>query len=588
MTNVTWPLKSGPYTTYKQVVYETDRGRIIFHEQEPYDLFPFKDDIKSMQGAKWDGKNWSVKDCPRNHIQLDFLAGKNPLEWFDRPVQKFEYKRDLAGHQLTMSNAVRTYHYQILAAVPGAGKTLSCIEALEAANLTGEALWSCPARNIEAIEAEFYKWNLNVPCQIVSHAKLKNLARDGFVPQFLVLDESHKFKTANTRRTSAAQFLADATRAKYGFDGYVLALTGTFSPNEPIDPWAQAEIAYPGFLKEGSPKALLRRLANLKKAAGNNGFYEEILNWKEDEVELMFVRMKGLITTIFDEDLDWVLPDMEFIRRNLQPDEATTRVARSIARTCPSAATAAMKLREISDGFNYIQEEDGMTSCPACKGQGTVTEWIDPDNEERSYKSIEMFSPEVCAKFRPTQVICFQCKGEKEVVNYKKIAYEVPCPKEEALREELRDCEEVGRVLIFAGFTGSLDRCVRVAKEEGWTIIRCDGRGFRVLGKRGEKPLRFWMDTESNKKVAYIAHPESGATAFTLTEANVVIFYSNTHRHDHRQQGLKRVHRPGQTRTVKIIDLCHLPTDYRVLDVLDNKKKLEGMTLGEFLGDAFE
>jgi len=84
-----------------------------------------------------------------------------------------------------------------------------------------------------------------------------------------------------------------------------------------------------------------------------------------------------------------------------------------------------------------------------------------------------------------------------------------------------------------------------------------------------------------------IAHPESGATAFTLVEANVVIFYSNTHRHDHRQQGLKRVHRPGQTRTVYIVDLCHLPSDYRILDVLKTKKKLEGMTLGEFLGSSF-
>lgn len=587
IVKTTWPMRVGAYMQRYDAVYERKDGKIIFHDTD----FVFKDDIKAMKGARWDGvkKVWSVQDCTRNQIQMDFLEGKNPLTWFDRPVQEFEYKRDLAGHQITMGNAIRTYHYQIISAVPGAGKTLPTLEALEAADLSGPAIWSCPSKNIEAIDAEVWKWKFKTPLEIVSHEELKKRVRDNFVPQFLVLDESHKFKTAATQRTSSGQDIADAVREEYGFDGWVILLTGTFSPNKPIDPWAQAEIAYPGFLKEGSPKALLRRLAYLEQASGNNGFYEDIIGWNEEEVQLMSKRLQGLLTVVLEEDLDWELPPIEYIRRNLPPDEPTKRVSNAIARTASSAGTAAMKLREISDGFNYIQEEAGMMACPACEGAGFVTEWVDPDEPDRQYKTIDMFSEELTAKLKPVPVTCFQCKGEKEVIKYKKVAYEVPCPKEDALRKDLKECEDTNRVLVFAGFRGSLDRCVRICKEEGWEVIRCDGRGFRVLGKRGERPLRYWMDKEKNpQKIAYVSHPESGATAFTLVESNVVIFYSNTHRHDHRYQGLKRVHRPGQERAIKIIDYCHLWSDYRVLDILEGKRNLEGMTIGEFIGDALD
>jgi hypothetical protein len=50
-------------------------------------------------------------------------------------------------------------------------------------------------------------------------------------------------------------------RDKFGYEGYVILMSGTPSPKTPVDWWAQCEIAWPGFLKEGSPKALEQRMA---------------------------------------------------------------------------------------------------------------------------------------------------------------------------------------------------------------------------------------------------------------------------------------------------------------------------------------
>ncbi len=69
-------------------------GRIEFLKSP----FALKDDIKAMQGSKWHGyldgdkrKIWSVADSYRNRFQLEWMAGGNPYEWFDRELIKHDY-----------------------------------------------------------------------------------------------------------------------------------------------------------------------------------------------------------------------------------------------------------------------------------------------------------------------------------------------------------------------------------------------------------------------------------------------------------------------------------------------------------------
>ncbi|MHC4300574.1 MAG: hypothetical protein ACYS7Y_25135 [Planctomycetota bacterium] len=111
---------------------ENDR---IYFVKSPFEL---KDEIKAMQGSKWHGhipddgrKIWSVADCTRNNFQLEFMTGGNPYANWDQPLKNFSYSRPLFDHQMLMSDHCLTYHYKILAAEMGVGKSLSAIEVME-------------------------------------------------------------------------------------------------------------------------------------------------------------------------------------------------------------------------------------------------------------------------------------------------------------------------------------------------------------------------------------------------------------------------------------------------------------------------
>jgi hypothetical protein len=119
-------------------VIERKDGRIYFLKSP----FQLKDDIKSMKGSKWHGfipddnrQIWSVEDCCRNNFQLDYMTGGNPYANWDKPLSHWGYSRPLYEHQKLMADHCLTYHYKILAAEMGVGKTLSAIEVMEQADV---------------------------------------------------------------------------------------------------------------------------------------------------------------------------------------------------------------------------------------------------------------------------------------------------------------------------------------------------------------------------------------------------------------------------------------------------------------------
>ncbi|MCA9073200.1 MAG: hypothetical protein KDA84_29960, partial [Planctomycetaceae bacterium] len=245
-----------------------EKGRIWFAKSP----FALKDEIKAMAGAKWHGfeepskKVWSVKDNPRNQFQLAYLQGENVFEWFDRELIKHEYRNPLMEHQKHLSDAGLTYHFQIWGAEMGCGKTLSAQSVIE---LSEKELWYWvgPAKSLANIQFEFQRWGFDsttIRVEFMSYERLTSLmdmwqAGDE-VPFGVIFDESSKLKNPTAQRTKAAQFLADMIRKQHGFEGFVILMSGTPSPKSPVDWWAQCEIAWPGYLREGSAKALEERL----------------------------------------------------------------------------------------------------------------------------------------------------------------------------------------------------------------------------------------------------------------------------------------------------------------------------------------
>ncbi len=478
----------------KDVKMAFAKGRIEFLVSP----FEFKDEIKAMKGSRWHGyieddnrKIWSVEDCFRNRFQIQYLCGEDPYEWFDQEVKHHEYTRPLRAHQREMGDHFLTYHYGIMAAEMGVGKTLVAISVME---MSGVKNWwfVAPKKVCEAIKREFKKWKLDpsVNVELLTYEaftrRMDEWTKDQPLPQGVVFDESSRLKTDGSHRTKAAQFLADKIRERHGYEGYVILMSGTPSPKSPVDWWSQAEIAWPGFLREGSERAFKHRLAFLAdREFGAGGVHKELVSWRDDErkchvcglyenegpheynldepdaqlhkykpsvneVALMYERLKGLVIIKHKKDC-LELPDKQYRVVRCTPSPATLRVAQAIAAASPTAVQGATLLRELSDGFMYREEKDGMTKCPTCNATGEVEEWYDPSDEDRTYGAIDFLDPELVAWLEKHNVICPRCEGTKEVPKMVRVAREVPCPKEDALKELLEENEEHERASPVRG-----------------------------------------------------------------------------------------------------------------------------------------
>lgn len=378
------------------------------------------------------------------------------------------------------------------------------------------------------------------------------------------------------------------------------------------------EVAWPGFLKEGSVKALEKRLAFQVQKTFDSGTFWQTIGWRDDEnkcdvcgetyeegsheldleeefhkfvptkneVAYMFERLQGLALIKHKKDcLD--LPDKRYRKIECKPTSSLLRVAKTIVDSASNAMVGMTLLRELSDGFQYRNVDDGTRTCDHCS-DGIVDEWFDPENEFKVFQAIDMLDEELTQRLEKRKVTCPKCHGSQEMKKTKRITKTIPCPKEKALKGLLGECEETGRIVIFAGFTGSVDRCVDICHNEGWAVVRCDGRGFQVTLKDGKiitdiDSLDFWADLENYPEVAFVAHPESGGMSLTLVEARMAVYWSNSFKPEYRVHSEDRIHRKGMDENLgcTIVDLIHLPTDVRVIDIIRENRKLELMTMGE-------
>jgi len=610
---------------------ERTEGRIFF-VQSPFHL---KDEIKAMKGSKWHGyipgdgrKMWSVEDCCRNNFQLDFMQGGNPYANWDQALRNFGYSRPLFDHQKLMADHCLTYHYQILAAEMGVGKTLSAIEVIEK---SGELdwWWVAPKSAIAAVEREFEKWDLQVIPRMLTYDRLRiemeRWQSGDPAPRGLIFDESQRLKTPTSKRTKAAMHLADSVRAEHGWDGYVILMSGTPAPKSPVDWWAQAEVCYPGFVKEGNIKAFEWRLAIFEKHITSAGEFWKRKTWRDDEAkcdkcgeyadheshnmdemdemfgseeghefepsknEVAYLRQRldGLVLPLAKKDcLD--IPEKIYRAVELTPTSTIKRVGKALAKSAISAIQGLTWLRELSDGFQYNQvqsEKEPLITCPVCKGAKEVEQWFNRHTDELAYIDSTLAVDE--EDYEQRVDTCPRCEGSGKVPNMVRETKEIRCPKDQACRDLLEENEDQGRIVFFAGFQGSVDRIVNICHKQHWNVVKVDGRGWKILPCGDEKPpkvkpLSYWANLD-NERIAFVAHPESGGTGLTLTEARMAVFYSNDFKPESRMQAEDRIHRPGidENKGATIVDLFHLGTDRKVLNVLRDNRRLEQMTLGE-------
>jgi SNF2 family DNA or RNA helicase len=561
---------------------------------------PLLEEIKAMDGARWHGydeppvKKWSIRDNARNRFQLSFLAGYNPYSSYELPLIDYTSQRTPYKHQHYGTRFMLTRHYCIYAAEMGVGKSLAAIEAMEQSGLK-DWWWIAPKSALAATYLELDKWKSKIRPELYTYDSLKKVLENWQEgqppPQGVIFDECSRVKNPTAQRSQAALHLANSIRDYYGDNGYVILMSGSPAPKSPADWWHLCEIACPGFIREGTHQKFQHRLAVTQKTEGaGGGFYNNVVAWKDNdkrcnecgqlqdhadhdmmkagihfhpfiaaknEVAFLYERMKGLVEVVFKKDC-LELPDKVYRLIKLKPSLSTVQAAKLMSVQYPGAAEKLVRLRELSDGFQYQEVKSGTEPCVACGRTGTING--DP---------------------------CISCGGKGETDTFSRTYTTLPTPKEDALIDLLDEHEEVGRLVVYAAFTASIDRVVEICKKYQWDVIRVDGRGWHWSGiepKTDVEMLKiFQRQTDHANRVVFVGHPGSAGMGLTLTASPTIVYWSNDFNAESRIQSEDRIHRAGMdvNRGATIIDLVHLPTDKLVLDNLKKKRELQSITLGE-------
>lgn len=153
--------------------------------------------------------------------------------------------------------------------------------------------------------------------------------------------------------------------------------------------------------------------------------------------------------------------------------------------------------------------------------------------------------------------------------------------KNNRLPELLDVVEEIqGKAIIWATWTHDIH-----AIEEA--LAKQYGPGA-VASYFGETPqedrqdiIERFQDPDSELRF-FVGQPRTGGYGITLTEANTVIYFSNSYDLEIRLQSEDRAHRIGQKNTVTYVDLVSPGTiDEKILSALRDKINIAGDVLGE-------
>lgn len=340
-----------------------------------------------------------------------------------------------------------------------------------------------------------------------------------------------------------------------------------------------------------------------------------------NEVAKLKKAMSGLVAVKLKEECT-DLPAKRYEVIRVKPSRQTLNLAKLIAARTSRSIEANILLRELSDGFQYQEVGTGQfKDCPLCKGHGTTVKYVDSADVSRSLTDEEVighcrfvwsqptveddpdyFTPEVIDRIPVTvveeRVTCTNCDGKRQVEIMERKTVEVDCPKDQVVKDLLERHEECGRLVFYGGFTGSIQRLVKLCLGEKWAVIKADGGGWEGWDANGVKIvtpgnkadhsqelmkifMRHPSYADEYPDVAFIGQPGAAGMGLTLTASPTIVFFSNDFNGESRWQAEDRGHRLGMDRIRGglIIDIIHLPTDEKVLENLQKKKDLQYMSM---------
>lgn len=191
---------------------------------------------------------------------------------------------------------------------------------------------------------------------IVNYEALNTLGNEivEYRPDLIVCDESQMIKNHKSIRTRAIKIIRDKAKTKYKW-----ILTGTPTPNDPLDIWSQMDFIRPGYLHPNF-FAFRARYANVVKMAG----FSKIVGFKNlDELRDKVARYTFRLT----KDQFLSLPNKEFEVMTVELSEKSKAAYRSMKQNlmaevdgCVVSAqvilTKMLRLQQITSGFVKTDE----------------------------------------------------------------------------------------------------------------------------------------------------------------------------------------------------------------------------------------
>ena len=148
-------------------------------------------------------------------------------------------------------------------------------------------------------------------------------------------------------------------------------------------------------------------------------------------------------------------------------------------------------------------------------------------------------------------------------------------PRLDALVGVLND-NDPQQVIVWARFQHDIDLIAKRLTDECISHATYDGRTPDV--GRAEAIDRF----RSGDARVFVANPAAAGEGLTLTEATVVVYYSNTFKLAERLQSEDRAHRIGQEKSVLYVDLvCPDTIDERIVTALRKKLEIANVITGD-------
>jgi len=148
-----------------------------------------------------------------------------------------------------------------------------------------------------------------------------------------------------------------------------------------------------------------------------------------------------------------------------------------------------------------------------------------------------------------------------------------------ALMDILEEVE--GKAIIWAHWRHDIDSIVKaIEKEYPGSVMTYYGSTSTEDRAKAIKAIQ-----DPNSKIRFlVGTPQTGGYGITLTEANVMIYYSNGYDLEKRTQSEARINRIGQKRKMTYIDIiCEKTVDERIVKALRKKINIASEVMGEEL-----